>query len=357
MRITCTLGRGGGVSRMSEGSFLRLKDGSILFALCRFTDEMGHDDGACDLAYIVSKDEGESWSQPEILLRAKEFGVSNIMSVSLLRMQNEDLGLFFLVKENDGSSNVVLARSKDEGQSFYRFIRCTLKDRPSYYVINNDRVERLPGGRLILPLAYHRSGFDENGRSFTDWRSVCVFLISDDDAETWREARDLVYPPFTDCGAGLQEPCVVWLHDSTLFMYARTDKYCQYGAYSFDAGEHWTAAQPTVFTSPCSPMKIARDPYSKKLCAVWNPIPNYCGREIVPRMGGRTPLVYAVSADDGVSWSKPHLIEGQPDHGYCYPALFFTRDQSLLCAYCAGGPADVHCLSRTNIAKIALGED
>ena len=72
MRITCTLGRGSGVSRMSEGAFLRLKDGSILFALCRFTDETGHDDGACDLAYIVSKDEGESWSQPEILLRAKE---------------------------------------------------------------------------------------------------------------------------------------------------------------------------------------------------------------------------------------------------------------------------------------------
>ena len=354
VRITCSMGPAGEVSRVSEGAFLRLKDESIMFAFCRFTDKDGHDDGDCDLYYIISRDEGESWNAPAPLLRAREFGVKNIMSVSLMRMQNGDMGVFFLIKENDGTSTVMLCRSGDEGKSFCRRVPCTLPDRRSYFVVNNDRIARLESGRLVIPLAYHRTGVDGRRDGFyTDWRSICTFLISDDDGDSWREAPDLVYPPFQSAGAGLQEPGVIEL-ENCLFMYARTDKLCQYGAYSFDGGEHWTGAFPTVFSSPCSPLKIARRPDTGELYAVWNPIPNYFGREIMPRMGGRTPLVYAVSRDEGRSWSEPAVIEGEPDHGYCYPGLFFTRDNCLMVSYCAGGPKDVHCLARTNIAKIAL---
>ena len=61
VRVVHTLGRGNGVSRASEGAFLRLKDGSILFSYCRFSGSgNGYDDDACDLYYILSKDEGES---------------------------------------------------------------------------------------------------------------------------------------------------------------------------------------------------------------------------------------------------------------------------------------------------------
>ena len=101
-------------------------------------------------------------------------------------------------------------------------------------------------------------------------------------------------------------------------------------------------------------MKIKRNPYTNALVAVWNPIPNYFGREIRPRCGGRTPLIYAVSTDEAQTWSEGHTIEDDPLRGYCYPALFFTRDGRMLVSYCAGGPEDVHCLTRTNIAKIDL---
>ena len=353
-RVVHTLCRGDGVTRASEGAFLRLKDGRILFAYCRFSGAgPGYDDDACDIYCILSGDEGESWTESFPLVRASEFGVRNIMSVSLMRMQNGDLGVFFLIKENDGSSKVMLGRSRDEGKNFYRYVPCTIKERRAYYVINNDRIERLADGRLIMPLAYHRSGFVDGKRPFTDWKSIAVILISDDDGESWHEARDLVYPPFQDSDTGLQEPGVIQLKNC-LFLYARTDKLCQYGAYSYDGGEHWTTAFPTVFSSPASPLKIARDPADGALYAVWNPIPNYFGREIVPGCGGRTPLVYAVSRDEAVSWSAPKVIEDDPFSGYCYPALFFTKDRQLLLSYCAGGKGDLHCLTRTNISKIAL---
>ena len=354
VNIVHTLGRGGGVSRASEGAFLRLKDASVMFAYCRFTDETGHDDGDCDLYFILSRDEGKSWSRMRKLIGADIFGVKNIMSVSLMRMQNGDLGVFFLIKENDGASTVMLARSKDEGESFYSFTPCTLPERRAYVVINNDRVERLKSGLLVVPLAHHRGSFGENGRSWTDWRAICEFLLSDDDGLTWHMARDAVYPPFQDTNSGLQEPGVIEFGENKLFMYARTDKFCQYGAYSFDGGEHWTGAFPTRFSSPCSPLKIAQNPYTGDFYAVWNPIPNYAGRRIWDRGGGRTPLVYAVSRDRGVSWTEPSVIEGDLERGYCYPALFFTKDGALLVSYCAGGREDVHCLARTNIAKIDL---
>ena len=203
-------------------------------------------------------------------------------------------------------------------------------------------------------MAYHRPGFVDGRRPFTDWRSIVIFLISDDDGQSWREAHDLVYPPFQNTDIGLQEPGVIELKNS-LFMYARTDKYCQYGAHSFDEGEHWTSAFPTAFTSPASPLKIARNPYDSALYAVWNPVPNYAGREIVPGCSGRTPLVYAVSRDEAVSWSAPITIEDDPECGYCYPALFFSGDGNMLVSYCAGKvPEDVHCLTRTTIAEIEL---
>ena len=90
------------------------------------------------------------------------------------------------------------------------------------------------------------------------------------------------------------------------------------------------------------------------LYAVWNPIPNYNGRALSKAGWGRTPLCLASSADEGKTWTAPRVIEGEEDHGYCYPALFFTDDDGLLLSYCSGGDADRICLARTTIRKIDL---
>ena len=65
--------------------------------------------------------------------------------------------------------------------------------------------------------------------------------------------------------------------------------------------------------------------------------------------------MYAVSADDGLTWSDCKVIESKEEHGYCYPAIFFTDDGCMLVSYCSGGPEDGICLARTSIMKIKLG--
>lgn len=339
-------------SRHSEGDFLRLRDGRILFVYCRFEGEW-YDDQPCNLVGCYSSNEGESWTEPRLLIPAATFGVKNIMSVSLMRMENGDLGLFYLVKVTPIHSRIMLSRSRDEGETFYCHTECTDPEIPFYYVVNNSRVERLNSGRLLIPAAYHRGSVGPSGRYYVDGRSLVVFFLSDDDGRTWRQARDMLYPPFTDTTAGLQEPGVIE-RDGGLYAWFRTDKYTQYESFSVDGGESWSVPQPSRFSGPLSPLEIARDPRTHKLYAVWNPIANYPGRVNPPAAWGRNPLVMAISDDNGLTWSDPEILADEPDRGYCYPALFFTGDQCALIAYCSGGSEEKSCLAQLTIQKRRL---
>ena len=351
--IVKTMAPDGRFTRNSEGAFLRLKDGRILFIYSRFTQSFA-DDAPSDLAAMFSADEGETWTEPVEAIAASRYGAKNVMSVSLLRMRNGDVGLFYIVKQSPGISRILLSRSSDEGRTWYRHTECTLPERRGYYVLNNDRVERLRSGRIIVPLALHRSSPVPEGGAFIDSRSAACFVYSDDDGETWKEAPDIIFPPFTATRTGLQETGVIEKPDGILWAYNRTDKLMQYESFSFDGGMHWTAARPSRFSSPPSPMKIKRRPETDDLYAVWNPIPNYMGRCLSKAGWGRTPLVWAVSRDGGATWSDPHVIEDGPENGYCYPAIFFTNDGAMLISYCSGGPEDGICLAKQTLIKLAI---
>ena len=60
-KTTASFGPDNIYTRHSEGDFIRLKDGRILFVYSRFTGG-AHDDSPSDLAFCISGDEGETWS-------------------------------------------------------------------------------------------------------------------------------------------------------------------------------------------------------------------------------------------------------------------------------------------------------
>ena len=113
--------------RAGEGSFLRLKDGRILYIYSRFT-ESTHDDAPSNLTAVWSSDEGETWTEPVEILFASEHGVKNVMSVSLMAMQNGDVGMFYGVKAAPDCNQMWLARSADGGETWYARRECTLAD-------------------------------------------------------------------------------------------------------------------------------------------------------------------------------------------------------------------------------------
>ncbi|NLB39185.1 MAG: exo-alpha-sialidase [Clostridiales bacterium] len=339
--------------RHSEGAFLRLADGSILFAYSRFHGGTG-DDAASDIVGLRSTDEGETWGAPEVLVQAADHNTHNAMSVSLLRMANGDLGLFYLVKPNAWTYQTWLARSRDDGRTFYRRTMCTHHQGDGVYVMNNDRVVRLSTGRIVLPLAYHRVIRLPGEGRYYDYRAVACFLFSDDDGETFVESADTLALASPRTRSGLQEPGVMELKNGALWAYMRTDMLWQYESFSMDQGAHWTQAQPSRFSSPCSPMLVKRAPDSA-LVAVYNPTPNYNGRAAPRHTGGRTPLALSISRDEGISW-QDNLLENEPTRGYCYPAIFFTNDDAMLVSYCSAGEGQPFCLTESTISKVPLSE-
>ena len=352
-RNVLDLAPGPGNARNSEGDFLDLRDGRILFVYSRY-GAARDDDDAADLWSIVSTDGGETWSAPRLCFPRTRVGAENVMSVTLRRMDNGDAGLFYLEKRRGYQCRMYLARSSDEGETFSDPVCCI--PHLGRFIVNNDRVIRLRSGRWLIPSAPMELLVDERtGKAESGWSYACYYA-SDDDGASWRKLG-AVRPTagFERSRTGLQEPGLLELGDGTVWSWMRTDTGRQYEAFSRDGGESWTPARPSQFTAPWSPLSAKRLA-DGSILAVWNPVPILNGTEETPGgfwTGGRTPLVCARSFDDGVNFSKPEVLEDAPDHGYAYTAIHPMADGSALLAYCAGGPGDGgSMLNRLRIAKV-----
>ena len=126
VRTVCEIAPNAVYTRNSEGDFIRLADGRLLFAYTRYLDQYS-DDAASSIVAMVSDDEGETWSEAWEVLNAAEFGVHNVMSVSLLPLNNGDTGMFYIVK-HAAHTRIMLSRSSDGGRTFGAHCECTLPE-------------------------------------------------------------------------------------------------------------------------------------------------------------------------------------------------------------------------------------
>lgn len=297
--------------RNSEGAFITLKDGKILHIYTHFTGNTVDDHEGAYLASRYSTDRGKNWSEKDEIVVSKE-GVQNVMSVSLLRLQNGAIALFYLRKNSDEDCIPMLRLSYDEAKTWTAPIVC-IKDRRGYFVLNNDRVIQLKSGRLLMPVALHKLAGEErwspNGRLF------CYY--SDDQGLTWVAGDQIPNPS----GTLTQEPGVVELKNGNIFMFIRTEQGVQYASYSADGGQNWTEIEPTEIVSPTSPALIKRIPSTGDLLLVWNNN---------GKTQQRTPLNTAISKDDGKTWRHIKIMEDDPKSNFCYPTIHFVGTHALI---------------------------
>ncbi len=336
--------------RNGEGSFIRLKDGSILFGFTEFIGLTREDEENARFSAVVSHDEGETWSERFVLFNKPENAV-NIMSLSFLRMNNNDIGAFYIIKNTDGTDKIVFTRSSDECKTWTEPISCMdCLDIQDYYVLNNDRVIKLDNGRIIFAVARHtvHGGYKDFAPG-----AIC-FFISDDDGKSWYKTETEFPCPFKNNPDGYEEPGLFVLPDGRIWCYIRTDIGFQFETFSDDNGITWTFPEPNLFfSSACSPMQVKN--CGKYTVAVFNPIPEHILRKD-SEPWGRTPYVLAASSDGGITFNKEKMfyLEDDIDNGYCYPAIFSANNYFLVAYYHSHGTDN--CLNCSKIVKIKNDE-
>lgn len=302
--------------RNSEGDFIELKDGRILFVYSRFIGASGSDHAPAQLVGRYSADEGISWTKDDQVIVDRE-GDMNVMSVSLLRLKNGKIALVYARKNSLSDCIPQLRISEDEGKT-WTDPKAIIQDRKGYFVVNNDRIVQLKSGRILVPVSLHKT-------PETPWKNKGTIqcYYSDDNGMSWH-AGDSVLTPDSII---TQEPGLLELKKGKLMVYMRASGGAQYQSFSEDEGLTWTMAEPAAIPSPISPASIKRIPGTGDLLLVWNNNgasgPGYFKSK-------RSPLTIAVSKDEGKSWQKIKNIEDDPDGMFCYTAIHFTKSHVLL---------------------------
>lgn len=331
--------------RNSEGDFITLKDGRILFVYTHFTDGAA-DHSSAFLAGRYSSDGGKTWTAEDETIMPND-AQQNIMSVSLLRLQDGAIALFYLRKNSIHDLRPVMRISRDEGATWSEATEIIPASEVGYYVMNNDRVIQLQDGRLVLPLALHQN-LPGSNRFNPNARFLCYY--SDDLGKSWHrgQAAEVETQPGKK-QPYMQEPGIVQLKDGTVMGFCRTNGGSQYVATSKDGGKTFSTLKPSQIISPVSPASIERIPSTGDLLLVWN---NH--KDIRPELRGkRTPLTIAISKDEGQTWELVQNVEDNPNGWYCYTAIEFTKDGVLL-GHCAGDRTKNNGLAESQITLIPL---
>lgn len=302
--------------RNTEGDLVVLEDGTYLLAWSDFYGG-ARDDSAARISAVRSTDGGRTWS-PRFTLQ-ENIGKENVMSVSFLRSKSGEILLFFLVKNSRRDLDCMVRRSADEGASWSGPVLITPEE--GYYVMNNARVIQLRSGRILCPTAFTSQVWTRSENFLT------VVYYSDDDGRTWHRGRGRVSCP----KRGAMEPGLLELGDGRVLQIIRTQLGQIWHSHSSDGGDTWTDAAPWTMAAPEAPSTLARTPDRGEFLLIYNPTV----RLGTDHSGPRTPLVAALSTNEGRTWSAPMAVEPDTTAHYAYTSVRFHADRSLMTYYVA----------------------
>jgi len=327
--------------RSGEGAAVALADGRLLLIYGQF--DGAADDSPARLVSRISADGGRTWTVPERFVEPRADWI-NVMSVSLLRLQDNRLAAVFLARSGPDLCIPYWMTSADEAQTWTT--PCRMIDGEGFHVVNNDRLVQLADGRILLPYKYGASSVTPGHMP------LCGVLRSDDAGETWRhgieEIRVLpenyriphdVVPDRTPALRifGLQqvftnEPGVVELADGTVLMWARSNGGYTYAARSTDRGETWSPFKILCDTPMAvGPATIKRLPGSQRLLMLHN------DRTGIPfghaLFQFRAPLAVSTSDDEGRTWQRRSPLAADPGRSYCYFSMCFHDRRCLISTY------------------------
>lgn len=278
-------------------------DGELIAAWYSYDGPNELDNAAIFTARLAPTD--SNWSSPQII-----DGLPSPVGNPVLFVDGERTLLFFAHAPLGWStSSVWQCESADRGTTWSS---PTNLDGPPGANVRNPPI-RLDDSALLLP-AY--SDFWLNG----------FFFRSTDNGETWTTGAAISVDE-----NNLLQPAVVAMNsaDELLTVARNRGGGRIWSARSNDGGECWTAASQTAFPNPDSAVALIKLTDGRLVMA-------YNDSDTA-----RTPLVIAVSADDGATWSKRVMI-ADGEGNFSYPAMAQSPDGMLHLLYTENRERIVH---------------
>jgi sialidase-1 len=301
------LSRGQYGYRGTMGDIVELTDRNLLMAYT-----------AGGIAVRRSSDRGRTWG-PEALLFANPPVQGYYCHPSFLRLPDGQLLVSYIygAATTPYYGHNYYRRSADDGRTWSdQFL---LTPQGGYVMVHNAKLRLLSSGRIVAAAEYkkHRpSEADHNDYA------VVVFY-SDTQGHSWQAStNDIDVLPHE-----AQEPHIVELRDGRLLLLFRTYSGCVGRAFSTDQGQTWSPGElrwDWKMSRRSSAVSVDRIPSTGDLLLM------RCTGEGGPEGRYRTPLVTALSQDEGETWTHERVLAGDSDDDYGYQCVTFLDGRVLI---------------------------
>ena len=301
-------------------TLVQLEDGTILAAWFGGSWEKGN-----DVAIWLSRRK-EKWEKPRKVADVRGVAMWNPV---LFQRTDGTVLLFYKVGETIPVWKTWVIESRDGGVTFSEPKELVKGDTQGGRGPVKNKPIRLKDGTILAPASLEGNTWD----AFVD--------ISKDEGITWEKSEmvpvrragydihmvDRPYNPHYLYGKGMIQPTLWQDEAGDVHMLARTTSSRIFRSDSKDGGRTWCLAYDTGLPNNNSGIDLVKSE-NGMLILVYNPrenLPNYY-------KGPRTPLVVAISKDNGSSFAEFAVLEDQ-NGNYCYPSVICGKDKEILITY------------------------
>lgn len=207
---------------------------------------------------------GRRLTDETVIIPAPADGL-NAMSPALRRLPDGRLGMLYSHRVSTRVASRRFVVSSDEGTSWSQ---PTIVAEGGYRTGCHDRFAVLSSGRLIAP-CHGGDDFDSHYRK--TWVAWSDDLGASWKIGAAIETQKLSWPDGQFMESGCNEPGVVERADGSLLMTLRTAMGTQFCTESRDHGETWTPPRTLEVPSPNAPAHLSRLPGTDDLLLVWTP--------------------------------------------------------------------------------------
>ena len=281
----------------------------------------GGDSPKAFFVLATSDDDGETWSDPCLVVDAHDDKLPRPRSVLVGNLWMDPLGRLWLIFDQsmdmfDGRAGVwaAVCENPDDEEPTWS------PPRRIWHGVTLNKPTVLSTGEWMLPISLdQRGGFGPFKDCFAELdplRGANVF-VSTDNGKTW-ERRGMVTFPNPDW----HEHMIVERRDGSLWMLART-RHGIMESTSTDGGRTWSAAVDSAIKHPNARFHIRRLNSGRLLLIKHG--------DRIDAHSGRVRLSAWLSNDDGETWSGGLVLDDR--NGVSYPDGFQASDGTLYISY------------------------